>query len=670
MKNLLSVCLASLLSLFLIFLFVSSNSAKNQEGFAHQEEYVPNEVLVKFKKDVSKYFIQNAVNLVQGKIITFRGKEISSLQWSPDIPSLRSFRLDPDLFHIKVPETIGTEQAIDVLSQNPYVKYAEKNIIFHAEIIPNDTHFNKLWGLHNTGQAEGTVDADIDAPEAWNIFTGSSDIVVAVIDTGVDYNHEDLAANIWINWVEYNGTPGVDDDNNGYIDDFRGWDFVNNDNDPMDDNWYLQMYHGTHVSGTIGANGNNGKGVTGVNWNVKIMALKSLDAYGGGTAANAVSAIDYSTDNGAHLSNNSWGGDNFSQSIYYAIMRAMNAGKLFIAAAGNDGLDTDQTFHYPSCYPHDNIISVAATSNKDKLSIRSNYGARTVDLGAPGGWWVQSGETPNEDDIYSTKRYDDYRFLCGTSMATPHVSGVAALVWGYSPAMDYKQAKCKIMSTVDPKSSLSGKVASGGRLNAYNAFTTPSPPAAPSNLTGYGYCFDTLIQWEDNSDNECGFKIERGRSGNFVEIDQVGINSNSYGDTDLMCGTLYFYRVRAYNSGGDSPYSNVASAKTTRCRWCGFLSLEITPDKEITNSGESVTYIYEVENKGKVDLTDVELIDDKFGQIAEKFTLKKGETKTFTKTVVLTKNTTNSAEATATYHYEDKTEIIKSHANATVEVRK
>ena len=670
MKKLLSVCLVSLLSLFLIFLFVSSNSAKNQEGFAHQEEYVPNEVLVKFKKDVSKYFIQDAVNSIQGKIITFQGKEISSLQWSPDIPSLRSFRLDPDLFHVKVPETIGTEQAIDVLSKNPSVKYAEKNGIFHAETIPNDTHFDKLWGLHNTGQAEGTVDADIDAPEAWDIFTGSSDIVVAVIDSGVDYNHEDLAANIWINWDEYNGTPGVDDDSNGYVDDVYGWDFVNNDNDPMDDYSYMEIYHGTHVSGTIGAQGNNGKGVTGVNWNVRIMVLKSLDAYGGGTTANLVQAIDYSTDNGAHLSNNSWGGYDYSQSMYYAITRAMNAGKLFIAAAGNDGLDTDQTRHYPSCYSHDNIISVAATNNKDELSIRSNYGARTVDLGAPGGWWVQSGETPNEDDIYSTKRYDDYQFLYATSMATPHVSGVAALVWGYYPAMDYKQVKCKIFCTVDPKSSLSGKVASGGRLNAYNSLTTPSEPAAPSNLTGYGDCFDVLLWWEDNSDNECGFKIEKKIGTSFVEIGQVGPNSYSYEDRDLMCDGLYFYRVRAYNADGDSPYSNVESARTKRCRWCGFFSLEITPDKEIINSGESVTYIYEVENKGNVDLTDVELIDDKLGKIAAKFTLKKGETKTFTKTVVLTKNTTNSAEATATYHYENKTEIIKSHANATVEIRK
>jgi len=198
----------------------------------------------------------------------------------------------------------------------------------------------------------------------------------------------------------------------------------------------------------------------------------------------------------------------------------------------------------------------------------------------------------------------------------------------------------------------------------------PGPPEAPSNLAGYAECFDVLLMWEDNSNNEEGFKIERAMPTSFVEIDRVGPNSYSYGDNDLECQRIYIYRVRAYNAAGDSPYSNIASTKTTRCRWCEFLSLEITPDKEIINSGEPITYTYEVENKEKVDLTDIELIDDKFGKIAAKFTLKKGERKTFTKTITLTETTANFAEATAIYHYENKTEIIKSHASAIVEVRK
>ncbi|GAH37440.1 unnamed protein product, partial [marine sediment metagenome] len=227
--------LASLLLLPLIFLPVSNNPIATPEVYVHQEEYVPNEVLVKFKKDISKESIQEAINYVQGEIITYLGKEISPFQWDPADFPLRSFRLDPDLFHIKVPEAIGTEEAISVLLKNPNVKYAEKNGIVHAVITPLDTYFNELWGLHNTGQAGGTVDADIDAPEAWDIFTGSSDIVVAVIDSGVDYNHIDLTPNIWINPGESgNGkeTDGIDNDDNDYIDDFRGWNFVSNNNNP------------------------------------------------------------------------------------------------------------------------------------------------------------------------------------------------------------------------------------------------------------------------------------------------------------------------------------------------------------------------------------------------------------------------------------------------------
>lgn len=411
----------------LIFLFISDDSVATQKGDIIQEGYIPNEVLVKFKKHVGRYFIQDAVNSVQGKVITYLSEEISTLQWDPDIYSFRSFRLDPDLLHIRVPETVGTEQAIYILSLNPNVEYAEKNLIFHVFVDPNDPEFTRLWGLKNTGQTGGEYDADIDADLAWNIYTGSSDTVVAVIDTGVDYNHIDLQANIWINPGESGGgkeTNGIDDDNNGYIDDFRGWDFRTGnpsnpeDNDPMDE--YYPKYHGTHVAGTVGAVGNNDEGVTGVSWDVKIMALKIFDAVGHTSSSAEINAIDYSTENGAHLSNNSWGGGGYSQSLSDAIGRAKDAGKLFIAAAGNNPpLDNDQNPVYPASYEHENIIAVLSTDHDDNISSFSHYGLTSVDIGAPGG----SG-TGGAEDIYSTRRYNDYRYLSGTSMASPHVAGV------------------------------------------------------------------------------------------------------------------------------------------------------------------------------------------------------------------------------------------------------
>jgi len=266
MKKVFLLSVSTVLCLFLAFLSVKTSLVATQEVFNTFEEYVPNEVLVKFKKDIGKYFIEQAIDSVQGRIVTHLGKEISTLEWNPDFSSLRSFLLDPDLLHIKVPKEIGTEQAIYFLSLNPNIEYAQKNLIYYAEDVPNDTHFSKLWGLHNTGQTGGKTDADIDAPEAWDIFTGSSNIVVAVIDTGIDYDHEDLAANIWINPGESGGgkeTNGIDDDGNGYVDDFRGWNFVGNNNDPMDDNSSGDTYHGTHVAGTIGAVGNNDKGLAG-----------------------------------------------------------------------------------------------------------------------------------------------------------------------------------------------------------------------------------------------------------------------------------------------------------------------------------------------------------------------------------------------------------------------
>jgi serine protease len=236
--------------IFIVALFLALGiflSVRAGTQASSTEEFVPNEVLLRFKDKADFNSIKNVLAIVQGQILTSAGREISADQWNPLVISNRSFVLDERTFHIRVPETLGTERAIEILKSNPNIEYAERNNIFHAFVNPNDTRFIDLWGLRNVGQSGGTVDADIDAPEAWDIYTGNPDMVVAIIDSGIDYNHVDLASNIWINSDEIPGN-GLDDDANGYIDDDKGWNFVLNDNDPFDD--LADVYHGTHVAGT------------------------------------------------------------------------------------------------------------------------------------------------------------------------------------------------------------------------------------------------------------------------------------------------------------------------------------------------------------------------------------------------------------------------------------
>jgi len=368
----------------------------------------------------------------------------------------------PGLYVIQVNAETNVETALAAYLQDPGVIYAERDYVVQADRIPNDPLFNQLWGLNNTGQTGGTPDADIDAPEAWDVSTGGISNsgrgpVIAVIDTGVDYTHPDLAANIWTNPNEIPNN-GLDDDGNGYVDDVRGWDFVNNDNDPMDDN-----DHGTHVAGTIAAVGDNGIGVVGVNWKAQIMPLKFLDSLGFGSISDAVLAVDYSVRMGAVVSNNSWGGRANSQALLNAIDRARAAGQVFVAAAGNRASNNDSTPHYPSNYDLDNIIAVAATDDNDQLASFSNFGQRTVDLAAPG------------VNILSTLPGNTYGSFSGTSMATPHVAGVAALLRDFKPNMSYRAIIDAILRSVDVVPALAGRVSTGGRLNANKALAIIQP---------------------------------------------------------------------------------------------------------------------------------------------------------------------------------------------------
>ncbi|MCC5871942.1 MAG: S8 family serine peptidase [Gammaproteobacteria bacterium] len=505
--------------------------------------YAPDSILIRFKPTATPAEKSQALTLANAQ-------------------RMRVFSIVNGLEQLQVRGGRGVERALERLNQLPFVDYAEPDFVRKA--ITNDTHYGLQWGLENTGQdirgVKGRFDADIDAEKAWSSTIGNPDVVVAVIDTGVDYTHEDLVANVWINPGEIAG-DGIDNDGNGYVDDIYGWDFWSNDADPMD-----EQGHGTHVAGTICAEGNNGIGVSGVVWRCRIMALRFLGPDGGFTSG-AIAALQYAVDKGVKVSNNSWGGGGYSSALYDAIRNAGKSGHLFIAAAGNDATNTDSTPHYPSSYDLDNILSVAATNNKDQLAGFSNYGAKTVDLGAPG------------VDIASTTINSGYAWSSGTSMAAPHVAGVALLILDLNPHWTHSEIKNQIMSTTRPIAALEGKTVSGGLVNAYNSILgAVAAPAAPSDLAATATAHDRIdLAWMDHADNETGFTVERsGDNTSWATVGTVAQNTTRYSDSGLDAETNYHYRVAAYNSAGQSDYSNTTSAVT-----------DATPTyQEIVSSGE------------------------------------------------------------------------------------
>jgi thermitase len=367
---------------------------------------------------------------------------------------------------VDLPKDLSVPEAVERYEASPQVEYAEPDYkiqLAGGVLVPNDPGFPNMYGLNNTGQTGGTPDADIDAPEAWTATTGSSDTVVAVIDTGVDINHPDLNDNVWTNPDEIAGN-GLDDDNNGYVDDINGWDFYHDDNSVFDS--AADDGHGTHVAGTIAAEGDNGVGVTGVARQTKIMPLKFIGP-DRGYVSYAAQALRYAVDEGAEISNHSYGyydycGGCYSKTLRDAVDYANAAGHLVVAAAMNGGADgvgddNDQSPVYPASHESANVISVAASDQRDALTSFSNYGATSVDLAAPG------------QSIYSTLPNNTYGYKGGTSMATPHVAGVGALIKAQNPDLDDADIKAKILESVDKKGDLAGKMLSGGRLNAVKA---------------------------------------------------------------------------------------------------------------------------------------------------------------------------------------------------------
>ena len=445
-------------------------------------DWADGEVLVKLKRymsaaDVNSEAVERSFQTLNTKL----GAEV--------VEAIAVSDLD-DVYRVKIAPTMSVEEAVLVYESSPFVEYAEPNYLWYPDVMPNDRFFqlNYMYNMHNTGNKDATsrwfhvplADADIDAPEAWDIRTDASDVIVCVIDQGIQYYHPDLAPNMWINEAELNGEPGVDDDGNGFVDDVYGWNFKDNNNVIYNEALSEFDSHGTHCAGIIGARGNDAQpgvfhgGVAGVAWDVKIMSCKFLGD-GGGSTSDAIKAIDYAKKMGATLMSNSWGGGGYSRALEEAIA---NSGMLFIAAAGNAGIDNDIVPHYPSSYDLPNVIAVAATEWNDKLANFSCYGANSVDIAAPGHMIIS---------CYPDGNQSAWAWMGGTSMATPHVAGAAALVIAEYPHLPHypgapgwkpgqETIKDILLKSGDLLPDLVGRTTSGRRLNIYNALTRTYPP--------------------------------------------------------------------------------------------------------------------------------------------------------------------------------------------------
>ncbi len=419
---------------------ISSKAAPKAAG----PEYVPGEMLVQFKAGVSDF---------AGSIALDRANAVA-------VERVRAGfeKGEGDLILARFNPNVPFESAKNALSDDPSIEFVEPNWIYNHQAVSADTYYTNgsLWGMYG----DATFPANqfgSQAGEAWAAGnTGSASVYVGVIDEGIQFTHPDLDGQVWTN--PYDPVDGVDTDGNGYIDDIHGWDFDGNNNTIYDGGTRGSLDdHGTHVSGTIGAK-SNGTGVVGVNWNVTLISGKFLGRRGG-TTANAIKAVDYFTDlktrHGLNIvaTNNSWGGGGFSQALGDAIGRANAANILFIAAAGNSTLNCETSDCYPAEYANANVIAVASITSTGAISSFSNYGATTVDIGAPG------------SAIWSTTAFNTYSSYSGTSMSTPHVTGGAALYAASHPGSSAATIKAAILNSAVPTSSLTGKTVTGGRLN-------------------------------------------------------------------------------------------------------------------------------------------------------------------------------------------------------------
>jgi subtilisin family serine protease len=450
--------------------------------------------------------------------------------------------------------SLGAAALLARLRARADVAYAEPNFVVRTFAEPNDPRFPELWGLRNIGQGAngnpgGTPGSDIHTPAAWDLSTGSSNTVVAIIDTGIDYAHPDLAPNMWSAPSPF--TVNVGGETIACPAGSHGFNAITLTCNPMDDH-----NHGTHVAGTIGAAGNNGIGVAGVNWTSRLMGIKFLDSTGSGTVADAIRAVQFAIeskeffgpDADIRVLSNSWGGGDFSQALLDEINAAGDSDMLFVAAAGNSGFPNDILPTYPASYDAPNIVAVAATTNTDERAFFSNYGANSVHLGAPG------------MDILSTIRDQAYGFSSGTSMATPHVSGAAALVLSHC-TVNTAELKEVLLGTVDRVPSLESRTITGGRLNVHSAmYACTAPPEAPANLTAAGGDTQVRLTWTRVL-GATGYRVKRSLTpGGPYALIAPNVKPSEFTDTGVVNGTTYYYVVSAVNIVGESADSNEASA--------------------------------------------------------------------------------------------------------------
>ena len=445
-------------SFFLSAVPQSSDASKS----LRTADAVPNELLVKLRARAGVGFTpRQSESLIRTLVGNVLGDSV--------VANVQGLAMDPGIQRVTIADSEKRDWAIAALRRSELVQYAEPNFYLRATRFPNDVDFEKQWNLANTGQADpagnlGTRGADIHVVPVWaRGITGNRRVIVAVLDTGVDRTHPDLAANIYTNPGEAGrlGQNGKDDDANGVIDDLHGANFVGEvpTGESGDDN-----NHGTHCAGVIGARGNDGRAIAGINWDVSILPVKFLDADGVGTVAGAVNAVKYAVKMHARILSNSWGGDDYSEAMADAIREAGEANALFVVAAGNDAQDLDRTRSYPASYALPNVLTVGAVGNTDLYAQFSNFGTRSVHVAAPG------------VNIYSTIRGGAYANYSGSSMACPHVAGMAALLLSHEPKLSAVDLKDRLIRTSTPVRALRKFVLAGGTVNMENAIDHVVPP--------------------------------------------------------------------------------------------------------------------------------------------------------------------------------------------------